>query len=612
MVDSTEPSTDLAEQLDTVGLAKDAPASPALDLAPEYENDDGDEIAPEQPPADGGAIPSPTLSEHQPPPFEFPSVEDAYAARLEREQPSGLVVAGASGSPQFESVSLDENGRSAHGWGLADTPDIDKGALPEPVPEAEEEPEPEPEREQVDEPEEKDTPPTPPLSDSASTAPPTEGATSKVALPESGTPVEVAVAGEDDKVGELPTSPTQAATSPVLSPSKRRPSGTPSVFQLNVSMTRQRDLPPKDKEQEKKHLRELEAMLTASKEAEKRRKAGLEAAAAARAATLAAALPTWESTILPNWRAVLHDDATGKSLRKLWWDGTMPVRWRGRMWGLCIGNGLAVGKTAYASALARAQKGIDDGQYPLGEKEKMEHDVEDTLPDLKLFQKDGGVMHEDLMGVLLAYSVHAGGQPRYPEGLSYLAALLLVNMPPADAFISLLNLVDKSFLKSFYGGVEDEIDAYYRIFDTLLADTMPKVYANFLQEVVRPSLYLKPWLITAFVRFLPLDLATRVFDVFLLEGDSLLFRIALVILQILEPRLFNPVQSELDAVFKGEDRGAVLVVKRDKGTDEDVRVEEVYNEMGCTEEAVFRLLREMDWKEETWDRLVARELPEAD
>jgi hypothetical protein len=33
-----------------------------------------------------------------------------------------------------------------------------------------------------------------------------------------------------------------------------------------------------------------------------------------------------------------------------------------------------------------------------------------------------------------------------------------------------------------------------------------------------PSLYLAPWLSTVYIAFLPLDLATRIFDVFLLEG----------------------------------------------------------------------------------------------
>lgn len=117
---------------------------------------------------------------------------------------------------------------------------------------------------------------------------------------------------------------------------------------------------------------------------------------------------------------------------------------------------------------------------------------------------------------------------------------------------------------------------------------------------------------TLFVRYLPPDLAFRIFDVFLLEGDSILFRVALVLLQILEPRLFNPNLDELSAVFKGTDRGAVAIVRRENGGEERVGVDDVYGIMGVSEESVFGLLDRLDWKEETWDRLVARELPEAD
>lgn len=103
---------------------------------------------------------------------------------------------------------------------------------------------------------------------------------------------------------------------------------------------------------------------------------------------------------------------------------------------------------------------------------------------------------------------------------------------------------------------------------------------------------------------------------FLLEGDSFLFRVALCLLQILEPRLFNPDQSELAAVFSGKDRGAVMIVKRQRQlpSDSEVRieVEDVYTEMGCTEAALFSCIEALDWREETYQRLTARELPELD
>lgn len=316
---------------------------------------------------------------------------------------------------------------------------------------------------------------------------------------------------------------------------------------------------------QKKHLRELDAMLTASKEAEKRRKQSANALHLERAAKHAAALPTWEKSILPNWHEVLKQDAQGRALKKLWWDGTMPVLHRGRLWNLCIGNALGLGKGAYSQVSAIALRVVAEGGFTDADRRRMDDDVAETLPVLKMFQL-GGVMHDDLVDLLVAFSIYGPGETHYPDGVSYVAAMLLLNMAPNEAFVALVNLVHKSCLKSFYSSDSDEEEGYFRVFDTLLADYLARVYGNFSSQVVRPSLYLIPWLTTAFVKFLPLDLSTRLLDVFLLEGDSFLFRVALVLLQLLEPRLFTPSHAELEETFRGEDRGAVAIVRREKAT----------------------------------------------
>lgn len=73
-------------------------------------------------------------------------------------------------------------------------------------------------------------------------------------------------------------------------------------------------------------------------------------------------------------------------------------------------------------------------------------------------------------------------------------------------------------------------------------------------------------------------------------------------------------REELEAVFLGLDKGAISIVKRERVREGDVEVEpeEVFEEMGVGEDRLFDELGKLDWKEETWDRLVARELPEAD
>ncbi|GAA5828456.1 hypothetical protein JCM11251_006258 [Rhodosporidiobolus azoricus] len=545
--------------------------------------------------------PSTTIEAHE---------EDPSAATGRGVAPRLDATDGVNADEGFEAVSLDDGGHTAERF-----PTSASSSSPSPAPTS--------------------TPPLSPATTAATTAidpssssnisvSPLPAAVEATPTAPSSATVGAPPVAASSTSAELPTSPKPDGATP------KKPTKAPTAMQKVMSFTRQRDLPPKSKEEEEKHLKQLAEMRAASKDAEKRRKSANEARAAARSASLASALPAWENAILPNWRAVLHDSSQGRHLRQLWWDGTMPTRWRGRLWALAIGNGIAVPKSAFGKAVERVKGLLEKEAEGAGEevwmgevKAEVEEDVEGCLPALKLFQK-GGVMHEDLMDLLLAWSVYEKTTPRYAQGLAYPAALLLVNMPPAEAFVSLVNLVQKSFVRSFYSEDDEEEDAYYRVFDTLLADVHPKIYNNFSSQVVRPSLYLRPWLSTLFVRFLQLDLSTRLFDVFLLEGDSFLFRVALVILQILEPRLFNPNSDELAAVFAGSDRGAVAVVRREKGLltpdggaleerDGGIRVEieSVYEEMGVTEDRVFALLQAMEWKEETWSRLVERELPEA-
>lgn len=153
-------------------------------------------------------------------------------------------------------------------------------------------------------------------------------------------------------------------------------------------------------------------MRIASIGAEKRRQSQIETAAVLRSSILASTLPTWEKFMLPNWRAALRADPEGVSLRKLWHAGTMPVRFRGRLWGMVIGNGLAIGKASFASCLKKANTIVDAGKYPKETMERLEQEIEETMPLLKLFQS-GGVMHEDLRNILLAYSVFKDGLPHY-------------------------------------------------------------------------------------------------------------------------------------------------------------------------------------------------------
>ena len=76
------------------------------------------------------------------------------------------------------------------------------------------------------------------------------------------------------------------------------------------------------------------------------------------------------------------------------------------------------------------------------------------------------------------------------------------------------------------------------------------VYFNFKQHQISPAVYLPDWLITLFLNHLPFEACARIWDVLMLEGDAFLYRAALGILAVLEPRLFFPDRKELVELLK--------------------------------------------------------------
>lgn len=150
------------------------------------------------------------------------------------------------------------------------------------------------------------------------------------------------------------------------------------------------------------------------------------------------------------------------------------------------------------------------------------------------------------------------------------------------------------------------------------------VYFNFKQHHISPAAYLSDWLVTLFLDHLPFETCARVWDVIMLEGDSFLYRVALAILGMLEPRLFFPDRTELlqllqyvdfpttNHVFslsiRGENKAAMEAATRN-GLKLGGGKYEIY---GVDEEKLWERINatEDGCKESTWIRLIQRELPD--
>lgn len=310
------------------------------------------------------------------------------------------------------------------------------------------------------------------------------------------------------------------------------------------------NLPSKAPEEERKHKQEYEAMVEAAKRKEQKdirqKKKHLQQQLKHEEQLMAAA-KTWNSEVLPNWEVTKQT----KRARDLWWNG-LPPSVRGRVWKLAIGNELNITSELYEICLNRAKDRIqllseeshglvENSAVPPSNKEAsvelIKLDVSRTFPQFCIFQK-GGPYHDLLHSLLGAYACYRP-DVGYVQGMSFLAAVLLLNMDVADAFICFANLLNGPCQVAFFRVDEGMMKSYFDTYDEFFLENMPQLHQHFEKQSLTPDIYIIDWIFTIFSRSLPLDVACRVWDVFCRDGEEFLFRTALGILHLYENILLN-------------------------------------------------------------------------
>lgn len=334
----------------------------------------------------------------------------------------------------------------------------------------------------------------------------------------------------------------------------REPSPTPATKQgiadsrLPSSTTalilekRPSNLPAKNPEEEQKHRQEYEEMVRAARKKElkdARARQKQQQQQWRQEEQLAQATRTWVSEVLPCWETARGQ----RRVRDLWWQG-LPPSVRGRVWRLAIGNELNLTAELYEICVSRSRKiwlSEAPSEEPLHTREQSAHlirlDVSRTFPQLGIFQEAGpyfDVLH-CVLGAYVVYRPDIG----YVQGMSFLAAMLLLNLDVADAFICFANLLNRPCQLAFFRVDQPQMNAYYTLYEDFFRENLPKLFAHFKKHNLTSDLYLVDWIYTLYSRSLPLDVACRVWDVFLRDGEEFLFRSALGILRLYEEVLLG-------------------------------------------------------------------------
>ena len=163
-------------------------------------------------------------------------------------------------------------------------------------------------------------------------------------------------------------------------------------------------------------------------------------------------------------------------------------------------------------------------------------DINRTFPAHDFFKESGGGGQDALYKISRAYAVY-DEELEYCQGLSFLAASLLLHMPEEQAFCVLVKIMsDYGFRNLFKDGFEVLHLRFYQL-DRLMEDYLNDVYMHFQDIGVATHMFASQWFLTLYTAKFPLFMVFQYLDLFLLTGFDSVFQVAIALLMVRTVRI---------------------------------------------------------------------------
>ncbi|XP_046398329.1 rab GTPase-activating protein 1-like isoform X2 [Ischnura elegans] len=176
----------------------------------------------------------------------------------------------------------------------------------------------------------------------------------------------------------------------------------------------------------------------------------------------------------------------------------------------------------------------------------IQRDIHRTFPAHNFFKESGGLGQDSLYRISKAYAVY-DEEVGYCQGLSFLAAALLLHMPEEQAFCVLVKLMfDYGLRDLFKDGFENLYMRLYQL-NRLMEEQLPDLWQHFCERGVESHMFGSQWFLTLFTAKFPLCFVYHILDVFLLQGMDTLFQVALALLTTSQKDLL---QLDFEGILK--------------------------------------------------------------
>ncbi|XP_026869642.2 USP6 N-terminal-like protein [Electrophorus electricus] len=219
----------------------------------------------------------------------------------------------------------------------------------------------------------------------------------------------------------------------------------------------------------------------------------------------------------------------------------IPLQLRGQVWSLL----LDVEKVKKENE-RKYEKMKEQARLYSTEIKQIDLDVNRTFRNHIMFMDRLGVKQQSLFHVLSAYSVY-NTEVSYCQGMSQIAAILLMYMNEEDAFWALSQLLtnQKHAMHGFFIPGFPKLQRFQNHHDQILSKLIPKLKKHLDKEQMSSGIYSTKWFLQCFIDRTPFTLTLRLWDIFILEGEKMLTAMAYTILKLHKKRLTKMPLEEL-------------------------------------------------------------------
>ncbi|KAM4572594.1 uncharacterized protein PAE49_007709 [Odontesthes bonariensis] len=165
-------------------------------------------------------------------------------------------------------------------------------------------------------------------------------------------------------------------------------------------------------------------------------------------------------------------------------------------------------------------------------------DVNRTFRNHIMFMDRFGVKQQALFHVLAAYSVY-NTEVSYCQGMSQIAAILLMYLNEEDAFWALSQLLtnSKHSMHGFFIPGFPKLQRFQAQHELILSKMLPKLKIHLDKEQMTTGIYTTKWFLQCFIDRTPFTLTLRLWDIYMLEGEKIISAMAYTTLKLHKKRL---------------------------------------------------------------------------